>query len=451
MTDTPLGRSRPPAGTGGRGRAAGRRRASGRLTGGAVPGPTTRSSGWPGFPWLPWLPWLGQPDSGSAALAQPGLTPPRWLVWPRRAAYGLAGLAVVVPTGTAGAAWYFATQLVDASRAREYPLEIRSATGDEITMTRTLDTDRNVPLALHWAGGHAELGEVLSRQRGTVTRRITRITHGRPRAGFRAYTSSAIFDGDPRSARGLDFEEVGVPGELGQLPAWLVPPVGKPAGTWVVAAHGRGATRAEALRILPTLADLGLTTLVTSYRNDAGAPHSPDRRYHLGHTEARDVAAAVRYARERGASDVILYGWSMGGATVLNTLRLLPPGVVRAVVLDCPVIDWIATLRMQARQRNLPPPLTWAATRLIEQRVGVRLSELDQRRHAAELDVPVLIFLDGDDQVVDPRPTRSFAAMRPSLVTLVETAGGGHTRSWNRDPDRYQAALRTYLTARMAG
>ncbi|GII26049.1 alpha/beta hydrolase family protein [Planosporangium mesophilum] len=362
--------------------------------------------------------------------------------WPRRTAYGLAGLAVLVPTSTASAGWYFANQVVDA-RPREYPLEVRGFDGDLVTLTRTEDTERDVPYGLLWPDGHARLGGLVRAERDAVVRQVTDVTRGTLRAGVRASTSSAVFDGDPLTARGLAFEEVTVPGDLGPMPAWLVPGA---SSTWVIAVHGRGGSRAEALRVLPTLAESGLPTLAVTYRNDEGAPPSPDRRYHLGATEWRDVAAAIRYARSQGASDVILYGWSMGGAAAMMTLRRAPEAAfVRALVMDCPALDWTATLRLNARRRNLPTPLAWAAMRLVEQRVGVPLADLNQVRHVGSLRVPTLIFLDGDDVVADPAPTRLFARLRPDLVRLVETRGGGHTRSWNVDPARYEAELAAFV------
>jgi pimeloyl-ACP methyl ester carboxylesterase len=368
--------------------------------------------------------------------------------WPRRTAYGLAGLALLVPTSTASAGWYFANQVLDA-RPREYPLEVRGFDGDLVTLARTEDTERDVPYALLWPTGHARLGAVVRTDRATVVRRVDEITRGTLQAGIRGDTSSAVFDGDPLTARGLNFDEVTVAGELGPLPAWLV---GGSSSTWVIAVHGRGGSRAEALRALPTLAGLGLPTLVVTYRNDEGAPPSRDRRYHLGAAEWRDVAAAIRYARSQGASDIILYGWSMGGAATMMTLRHAPEAAaVRALVMDCPALDWTATLRLNGRRRNLPVPLTWAAMRLVEQRIGTTLAELNQVRHVGSLRVPTLIFLDGDDVVVDPEPTRLFARLRPDVVRLVETAGGGHTRSWNVDPERYESELAEFLRGVMAG
>lgn len=94
-----------------------------------------------------------------------------------------------------------------------------------------------------------------------------------------------------------------MPGPLGPLPAWQL------AGTrptWVLLVHGRGGAREDWLAMLPALVRAGFPVLDLSYRNDVGAPASPDGYSHLGDTEWRDVEAGVRYARAEGAADVVL-------------------------------------------------------------------------------------------------------------------------------------------------
>lgn len=397
-----------------------------------------------------------KPPRGLDRSDAPATPPRRRRGWPRYSAFGLAGLAVLaVPTaGTAGAGWYYATRVINARAPREYPVEVRALSADrqQVTLTRTDDTGRDIPLALVWPDGHAMLGPVVGAERGLVHRQVTTVTAGELTVGLRAYTSGFLFGGDPRQARGLDFTEVTVDGELGPMPAWLVPPAtgSDSRTTWVIAVHGRASTRGEALRVLPTLAALGVPTLAISYRNDDDAPASPDYCYHLGNAESRDVLAAVEYARSQGATDVVLYGWSMGGAAVLAALPSLEPTTVRGVVLDSPVVDWVSTLYRNARERGLPVPMAWAAVRWIERRIGVRLAAMDRREYAQELGVPVLLYVDGDDATVDPGAAREFAAARPELVTLVETAGAGHARSWNLDPAAYEEALAKFLSAALA-
>ncbi|WP_426509777.1 alpha/beta hydrolase family protein [Dactylosporangium sp. McL0621] len=370
--------------------------------------------------------------------------------WPRRAAYagiaGAAGLAVLLPTGTAGAGWFLAGQVLNVNGQRVYPVRVRAYAGNRMTLTRTPDTARNIPLSFVWATGHAILGDVISVDRATVTREVAEVTRGALTTGVRGYTSGYVFEGDPSSARGLPFDEVVVPGELGPLPAWLVPPTGPADDTWIIAVHGRGAPRGEALRALPTLAASGHRTLVVSYRNDPDAPPSYDHRFHLGYTEWRDVKSAIDYARAAGARDVILMGWSMGGAAILNLLREWDhDGFLRALVLDCPVVDWKETLRMNARQLNVPPVWTWTALKLIQHRLGVAGADLDYRPLAARLDVPTLLYVDHDDRTVAPAPTVDFAHAAAEHVTLVETREAGHCRGWNLDPSVYEQHLASFL------
>ncbi|WP_457826784.1 alpha/beta hydrolase family protein, partial [Staphylococcus aureus] len=70
---------------------------------------------------------------------------------------------------------------------------------------------------------------------------------------------------------------------------------------------------------VPVFHELGITSLLVSYRNDGEAPRSRTGTYALGATEWRDVDAAIGYARRQGARRVLLMGWSMGGAIVLQT------------------------------------------------------------------------------------------------------------------------------------
>src|SRR5690606_37187059 len=99
---------------------------------------------------------------------------------------------------------------------------------------------------------------------------------------------------------------------------------------------------------VPVFHRAGYTSLLISYRNDGDAPSSADHRYGLGDTEWRDVESAIRFALDSGARDVVLMGWSMGGATVLQTLtRSTFATAIRGVVLDSPVVDWVTTLQYQ--------------------------------------------------------------------------------------------------------
>jgi pimeloyl-ACP methyl ester carboxylesterase len=323
--------------------------------------------------------------------------------------------------------------------------------GDAVTLSRDANTARPATVGLTWPGGHAILTDQVILDGNRVVRTVDEIERGTLRPGVHAFIDMHVFDTDPRIGLDMSFSSVAIPDELGPMPAWYVPPTTDVArDTWVIAVHGRGSDRTEALRVLPTVAATGCPSLIISYRNDVGAPASPDGRYHLGDTEWLDVQAAIEYARDHGAARVVLYGWSMGGAVAMTALRRLPTAqasLVTAVVLDSPVLDWTSTLALQGRQRNLPAPLTWTAERMVERRDQLTLSDFDQRRYAPQLSVPTLLFVDRSDTTVPPAASLQFGHLRPDLVTLITTSGGDHTGSWNVDPVRYDDAVRDFLSA----
>ncbi|MEV4534333.1 hypothetical protein AB0J82_10940 [Asanoa sp. NPDC049518] len=374
----------------------------------------------------------------------------------RRLVGGAVAAAVTGVFSTAGAGYYFSGELLGVDRTRDLAVRVLAVDGDEVTLSRDLDTAKPIELGLMWPEGAARLTTSVRVVGDTVVREIAERELGHLRPGLAVHVDYNVFSTDPKAAFGLDYDTVPVPGELGDLPAWLVPPPGaeRPGhwanqrpGRWAIAMHGRGASRHEALRVLPTVAGAGLTTLVLGYRNDPDAPASPDGYYHLGDTEWRDLASGIRYARENGATEVVLLGWSMGGGAVLTALRRLPvadAALVRGVVLDSPVLSWDAVIDFQAALRHLPAPITWSAKRFTEWRGGLSLASLDQ--DPAELTVPALIFVDESDQLVRTDRAHAYASARPDLVTLVSTRDGGHVASWNVDPRGYAAAVTAFLS-----
>jgi alpha-beta hydrolase superfamily lysophospholipase len=217
----------------------------------------------------------------------------------------------------------------------------------------------------------------------------------------------------------------------------------------VVLVHGRGGTLREALRILPALHERGHPALVISYRNDEGAPPSPDGHYHLGDTEWADLEAAVAFVRARGADRLVLMGWSMGAAIIGAFLDRSPAAaLVDAVVWDAPLVDWRATLRQQARNRRLPPQLSPLAGAVTERRIGIDFDRFDLRRRPPAVRPPTLVVHSTADTAVPPSSSRALVAAAPGLdwpMRLVEVPDVEHTAAWNADPAAYERTVTGFL------
>jgi alpha-beta hydrolase superfamily lysophospholipase len=396
----------------------------------------------------------------------------------RTAGLGLAGAAGVLGVAATGLAAYFTRRVITPDRRRPDDVMVHDvdlgSTPPTVTLGATPETTAPGRYGLWWDGrdGHARLGEVLagSPSDDLVVRELLAVDAGTPRPGPARWNQYYVF-GTPLSALDLAYEDVGVPTELGAMPAWFVPV--DPSGalrttgrsssrpTCALLVHGRGASREECLRAVPVLHRLGLDVLVPTYRNDDDAPAGPGGRYHLGDTEWRDVEAAARWALDRGAEDVVLVGWSMGGAIILQLLSRSPLAErVRAVVLDAPVVDWRAVLDHHAGVNHLPSRLTRMGHWMLRHELGRRmvgvsepldLRRLDWVRRAAELAVPVLIIHSDRDEYVPNGPSRDLARARPDVVTMAPWRAGRHTKEWNTDPERWEREVAGFLELRRGG
>jgi dipeptidyl aminopeptidase/acylaminoacyl peptidase len=386
---------------------------------------------------------------------------PRRQLRPARIA---GGLGLVALAGAAAATVGVAFASVAVARTVVTPPSRRTddvrilkvdVRGGRIVLQSTVDSLLPGDYSFWFDGdhGHARVGAILDRVGNRVTRELLRVDFG-DLEGARRGRFSGWFWLSPRDL-GYPYENVTVSTPLGGAPAWLIEPEGGPGSRWVIQVHGRAVRRSETLRAVAPFRDAGYTSLLVSYRNDGDAPQSADFRYALGDREWLDIEAAITFARERGATEIVLMGWSMGGATVLQALtRSSISDVVRGVVLESPVVDWVATLDFQARLRRVPPLVRagviallkspWAGffTGLAE---PLDFDRLDFVRRAAELDRPILLLHSDDDGFVPATASRALAAARPDIVTFVPFEVARHTKLWNYDRTRWEDSIRDWL------
>lgn len=380
----------------------------------------------------------------------------------RRPRWGAAVVAALWATAILGVASGVLAGLVArhiVTPPRRKVEDVRVVAVDEasgtITFTRTAESSVAGRYGFWFAdsSGYALIGPVLSESATTLTRALVEVQFGQLAPGvpgrFGAWYYLAPSDAGHR------YEDVEIATEYGQAPAWLIP--ADDTDRWVIMVHGRGVVRAECIRAVSVFRDAGFTSLLVSYRNDGEAPASSDGRYALGDSEWRDVDAALGYALEHGAQSVVLMGWSMGGATVLQTLtRSSRAATVIGVVLDSPVIDWVRALDHHGKEQRLFRPVRWLVYRLLGGgwarlitglKEPIDFARLDFVRRAQELSVPVLILHSDDDEYIPSTASHLLAEQRPDIVTLDAFTGAGHIRLWNYDEKRWTESIARWLAA----
>jgi uncharacterized protein len=411
-----------------------------------------------------------------------------------------AGAGVVVGSVAAGTvsglAGLFARTVVTPVKTPAEDLEVLAVVQGEsgLEIILPVNEETTVPgtysLVFDGGAGLARIGAVTSfdPRDGTVQREIEEVYSGDVSRAVRGRWTGFTYP-DPR-ALGYETEDVRIPVENGSAPAWLIRPESRaertvpqatrgdggagvgpemraygeaPArvlagdGVWAVMVHGRGAKRTEGIRAIGAARALGMTSLLISYRNDGDAPAAGDGRYGLGTTEWKDVEAAVAYALDQGASEVVLFGWSMGGAVCLQMAdRSELSAMVAAMVLDGPVINWVDVLAHQAKLNRLPDAVGRLGQWLMSNKAGrwatglaapVDLKALDWVARSDQLRIPTLILHSEDDNFVPVGPSMELAAKIPQLVSFVRFNLARHTREWNVDPEKWDRAVRVWLQA----
>ena len=365
----------------------------------------------------------------------------------------VVGVGIIVPLG---GGFYMSNLIRDeVLKPKEgvHPLDLKVVElgNDWITLGVTPQTrgdkwERSGLWGLRWEGGYAQVGTILGKNHKQVVREFFPLK-GNLKAGEMVRLDLFPFPDDPQEAFGFLTKKVYLSSELGRFPATFVD--GR-RNTWVIFVHGkRDSPCREPLRanpLLPSFADLGFPFLLVSYRNDGNAPASPDGFHRYGLTEWEELEGAARYSLKHGAEDLILAGYSMGGAIMVNFLyRSQLADKVRGAILDAPMLDLNAVIDFQVRKLGLPRLLTGTAKLIARLQFGIDWRALNYLSRADELAVPILLFHGDADTIVPVETSDALASARPDIVTYHRVSGATHVRSWNMDPAKYEAAVREFL------
>lgn len=191
--------------------------------------------------------------------------------------------------------------------------------------------------------------------------------------------------------------------------------------------------------------ELGHNVLLVSQRAHG---KSGGRVITFGVRERFDCVDWARFIAERApASPIVLWGISMGAASVLMASALdLPPQVV-GVIADCPYTSATAVIRSVCRRNlGLPPspvmPLVHLSAWLYG---GFRLSDGDALAAVARARVPILLIHGGIDALVPCAMSRQLASAGASRTTLVTIPSADHGIAYMTNPAAYTCAVRVFL------
>ena len=164
----------------------------------------------------------------------------------------------------------------------------------------------------------------------------------------------------------------------------------------------------------------------------------------IGLREQYDVRDWALWAEQNGAEDVLLYGVSMGGASIALASDKLGGTNVRAMVVDSGFYSVYEQMRRDARKMHIPRimlPAQWILAKLFL-RVDLKTCTADSLKNSS---VPVLFIHGTEDETVECRWSKvNFdACSAPEKLLIVD--GAPHTLSLLSDEKTVSEALTGFI------
>lgn len=190
--------------------------------------------------------------------------------------------------------------------------------------------------------------------------------------------------------------------------------------------------------------DMGHNLLLVDQRAHG---KSEGRTITFGIKERWDVLSWVDCTIKRFGSDtkILLYGVSMGGATVLMASELQLPGNVKAIVADCPYSDPMDVILYVGQSNPIPNALIRPFITLGAKIYGgFDICEITAEEAVKHTKVPILI-IHGDGDTYVPCHMSDIAHANPNMVARHIIPGAEHGISYLVDTAKYRALVTEFI------
>ena len=244
---------------------------------------------------------------------------------------------------------------------------------------------------------------------------------------------------------GLEYTEVELKSTDGvRLSAWWVPVEGSSQAAVLVPGWGGYKFDEHLLQTVPVYHDAGYGVLLLDLRAQG---ESGGARRTLGYREVRDLRGALAWLQRQGYAldQVVLHGWSMGGATAL---RAAPGTGVAAVIEEAGYADLPLLLKGKipefVRFGRILEPAILLAGRLFPDFDPWDVVPKKEAATLADGGVPLFIIHSMEDVIVPYEQASILAAAYPE-ASLWKLQGYGHVEAYEHP--EYAQRLRAFLDA----
>jgi alpha-beta hydrolase superfamily lysophospholipase len=167
----------------------------------------------------------------------------------------------------------------------------------------------------------------------------------------------------------------------------------------------------------------------------------------IGYKEVADVTATFDYVISKGEKNVVLWGISLGAATILKTLNDHPEIQPSKVILEMPFGSLTEAVKGRLRLMNLPEqPLAALLTFWGGTEQGFWAFNFKPSQYAHAVKVPVLLQWGKNDSRVTQDETTAIYNNIPSVEKrLVVYENSGHESLLKKEPAKWLTQVASFL------
>lgn len=217
------------------------------------------------------------------------------------------------------------------------------------------------------------------------------------------------------------------------------------ASKWAILMHGYMGRNGELVDVADFFLEEGYNVLSLSQR---AHNKSEGKAVSMGYYESDDLVDWIRYVVQKDPNcSIVLYGVSMGAATVMMSLAKNLPANVKACIEDCGYTSaWDEFSYQLKKMAHLPPfPIVHVASLITKLRGGFRFKDADPLGAVHRSHIPTLFIHGTKDEFVPTHMVFKLYhfAHYPKQLLLIE--GGEHAIARYQDPALYFSTLREWI------